>query len=65
MITHTAPKSKFRIIGYDSFDNDQWKVGDYATLDEAKKEANKRGGQMTIMYVHNDKGEIVHRSGSY
>lgn len=65
MTKHKAPKNKFRVIGFDSFDHESFFVGDYATKVMAISAANSRSGQMTIMYVHNDKGEIVYRTGSF
>lgn len=61
----TAKKSKFRVVGYDSFSNEDWKVGEYWSLDKAKEQADKRAGTMTLMYVYDDKGKLVYSAGSY
>ena len=62
---HVAPKGKFRVIVFDSFDHEQAYVGDFKTKEAACKKAESIGGTMTIAYVHNDKGEIVTQYGSY
>ena len=52
-----APKGKFRVVGADTFDGDDWVQGDFDTLEEAKECADKKGCQMTKMYFYNDKGQ--------
>ena len=56
---------EFRVNGHDSFDNETFWVGDYGSKEEAVKVANARGGQMTLMYVHDYTNAIVHRAGSF
>lgn len=60
---HVASPGKFKVIGFDSFDRETYPIGQYDTLKEAKLHCV--GGQMSIKYVHNDKGEIVYQNGSY
>jgi hypothetical protein len=60
-----APKGKFRVTGYDSFSHDDWMEGDYDTAKEALKVAKKKGGQMTLMYVWDDKGTRIGKEGSF
>jgi len=54
--TLTAPKGKFRVVGVDTFDGGDWVQGDFDTLDAAMAEARSKGGEMTKMYVYDDKG---------
>ena len=39
-----APKDKFRVIGVDTFSNEDWEQGVFDTIDEAKKVAKDKGG---------------------
>ncbi len=62
---HKAPKGKYRVVVFDSFDHEEAIVGDFNTLEDAQTKANSIGGTMTIAYVHDDKGTIIDRFGSY
>ena len=67
-VDHKAPKGKFRVVVYDSFDNGQAVVGDFKGLEAAQEKARsvvERAGQMTIAYIHDEKGTIIDRFGSY
>lgn len=64
-VTFAAPEGKFRIIGYDSFDNDDWHDGDHDTLEAALKVARDKGGEMTIMHVYNDQGKHMSSAGTF
>lgn len=59
-----APKGKFRVIGVDTFDGGDWKVGDFNRTN-AIKTADQKGGQMTKMYVYDDKGKCIHEAGTF
>jgi hypothetical protein len=57
---------KYKVVGYDSFDHEEFPVGEYATEKEAVDVANARGGTMTLMYVYNMvSGCRVHKAGSF
>jgi len=60
-----APKGKFRVIGFDSFSREFWHDGDFSKKNRAIECAKKKAGQMTLMYVHDDSGEIVFQAGNY
>ena len=60
-----APKGKFRVIGVDTFDGGDWVVGDYTTLEEARKIARAKGGEMTVMHIYNDKGAHQGQAGTF
>lgn len=53
----------FRVVGVDTFDGGDWIVGDYKTLEEAKR--NAVGGTMLKKYVYNKDGRCVYSSGSF
>lgn len=65
MTEHKAPKGKYRVVIFDSFDHSQAPAGDFKTLEDAQAKAKSIGGTMTIAYVHDDKGTIIDRFGSY
>lgn len=60
-----APKGMFRVIGVDTFSNEDWCNGDYKTKAEAFGEASTKGGTMTKMYVYDDKGVCLFEAGSF
>ena len=60
-----APKSKFRVVGVDTFDGGDWVQGDFDTLEKAKECADKEGAPMTKTYVYNDKGQLVYEAGTF
>lgn len=65
-VNHKAPKGKFRVVVFDSFDHGEAIAGDFPTLEAAQARARDIGRQqMTIAYIHNDKGVIVGKYGSY
>lgn len=61
----TAPKGQFRVIGVDTFSNEDWVYGDYKTLQEAKDFARQKGGNMNMVYVYDDKGYFMFQAGTY
>lgn len=63
--THIAPKGKFRVIGVDTFDGGDWHDGDYDTKEAALEVARKKGGNMTILYVYDDKGNRIGSAGTF
>lgn len=62
-----APKGKFRVIGVDTFDGSDWVDGDFDTLEQARKHANKKtkGKQMLKMHVYDDTGLHRHDAGTF
>ena len=60
-----APMGKFRIVGVDTFSNEDWVEGDFVTLEQAKHVANQRGGEMRKMYIYNDQGNYLYEAGTY
>ena len=60
-----APAGKFRVVGVDTFSNDDWVQGDFDTLEEAQATADKKGGEMTKMHVYDDKGNHRHEAGTF
>jgi len=62
-----APEKKgwFRVIGVDTFDGTDWVYGDYATLEEARKIAEKHAAPMLKVHIYNDKGEHVEDFGTF
>lgn len=55
----------YTVEGYDSFSREGFPVGRYATANEAIEVANRKGGQMTLMYVYDPDGKRIHTAGSY
>ena len=60
-----APEGKYRIIGVDTFDGEDWLYKDEESLDEAVKFANQHGSQMNLVYVYDNQGRCVYRAGSF
>lgn len=65
MIPLKAPKGKFRVVGVDTFSNEDWLVGDFDSLSMAMEVADKKGGTMTKMHVYDDKGNHLHEAGTF
>ncbi len=60
-----APEGKFRVVGVDTFDGDDWLQGDFNTEEEALAVANKEGGTMTKMHVYDDQGRHLGEAGTF
>ena len=62
-----APTSKFRVVGVDTFDGDDWVVGDYPTLDEAKAVVRDqtKGKEMLKMHVYDEDGRHLFDAGVF
>ena len=63
--SRSAPKGKYRVIGVDTFDGGDWHQGDFDTKQAALNEARAKGGEMTKMYVYDDKGRHVGNAGTF
>lgn len=61
----TAPKGMFRVIGVDTFSHEDWHYEDFDNLKDAKDFANKKGGNMNMVYVYDDKGDYKYHAGTY
>ena len=53
-----APEGKFRVLGFDSFSRDDFKI-DFNDEGDAIRFAKKRAADMLRMYVYNSAGELV------
>lgn len=60
-----APKGQFRVVGVDTFSNEDWVYGDFNSLQEAKDFANSKGGNMNMVYVYDENGQFKHQAGTY
>ena len=60
-----ALTGEYRVVLVDTFDGSDCVIGNYKDLDEATKIADKKGGQMTIVYVYDSAGKIVYSAGSF
>lgn len=62
-----APAGKFRVIGVDTFDGDDWVEGDFDTVNLARAHAAKKtaGEQMLKMHIYNDQGIHVAAAGTF
>jgi len=62
-----APKGKYRIIGVDTFDGDDWLEKDCDTLTEAQKHIIEKvkGQQMLKMYIYDDTGKYISNAGTF
>lgn len=56
----------YKVVGYDSFDHEEFPVGEYATKEEAIAVANSESGAMTLMYVYDlMTGHRIHKAGTF
>lgn len=62
-----APTGKFRVVGVDTFDGDDWVEGDFDTINAARIHVGKktRGQQMLKMHIYNDRGDHVGDGGTF
>ncbi len=62
-----APTGKFRVIGVDTFDGDDWVEGDFPSLGEALAHvrAQTSGKQMLMMHVYDEHGRHTGDAGSF
>lgn len=59
-----APKGKFRVVGFDLYDQSDYEVGDFDTEGVALSKANKRNAKRPsvfadIWYVYDDTGKVL------
>lgn len=62
-----APDGEFRVIGVDTFDNDDWHEGDFDSLQLALDHVAERteGQEMLKMHIYDDQGNHVGEGGSF
>lgn len=60
-----APNGMYRVIGVDTFDDDDWIEGDFSTSKEAIDRANEKGGEMLKCHVYDDTGKHIAEAGTY
>jgi len=60
-----APKGKYRVLLYDSFDHEDAIILTTKFKQTAIDCAKSKSGQMLIAYVVDDKGKTVYKAGSY
>mgnify|MGYP001559318669 CR=1 FL=1 len=62
-----APNGKFRVIGVDTYDGENWVEGDFDTLEQATKHAyeHTKDKNMLKMHVYDDTGHHRYEAGRY
>ena len=64
-----APKGQYRVIGLDPIDTLTWPSGplwkDCETFDEARDLADRNGELYLWVYVYDDAGEILYKTGCH
>jgi hypothetical protein len=61
-----APARSFRVIGVDLSNRaDNFVIGNFDKLQEAKEAAIRRAQVGTPIYIYDDEGELVERYGSW
>lgn len=56
---------KYRVVGVDTFSNEDWLEGDFDTLEEAICHAEENGGTMLKMYVYDENGHFKAEAGEF
>lgn len=56
---------KYRVVGVDTFSNEDWLENDFDTFQEAREHADKKGGVMTKMYVYDEDGNYIYEAGEF
>jgi len=62
-----APKGKFRIVGVNTFLNNDWHEKDVDTLQNAKKiiEEKTRGEEKLRYYIYDENGKFIADAGTF
>jgi hypothetical protein len=65
--SRNAPTGKFRVVGVDTFDREDWVEGDFHTAAAAVAHAESRtaGKQMLKMHVYDDQGRHIAEAGTF
>lgn len=60
-----APRGKYRVVGVDTFDGEDFLIGDFDSKEEAIQIAHERGGHMRKTHVYSDAGKHIGEGGSF
>lgn len=60
-----APEGKFRVVGVDTFSDEDWIQGDYDTEQEAIDAATALGQPMLKAHVYDDQGRHLFEAGTF
>ncbi len=60
-----APPGKFRVVGVDTFANEDFVIDDFSERATALEVAQKKGGQMFKTYVYDDMGKNIGEGGTF
>lgn len=60
-----APPGKYRVVLVDTFDGGDCILSTTSDKQKAIKLADEKGGQMTKVYVYDDKGCQIHSAGTF
>ena len=60
-----APRGRFRLVGVDTFAGpfEDFLVGDFEDLDDAKREAVARASRLVPFYIYNERGQMIFSAG--
>ena len=63
----TAPPDRYRVLGVEisATSESVFAVGDFDSLDAAKKAAEQKAGTGVPVFIYNDHGELIVRYGSW
>lgn len=63
----TAPPAQYRVLGVEiqATSESVFSIGDFASLDAAKKAAEQKACTGVPIFIYNDHGELVVRYGSW
>jgi hypothetical protein len=63
----TAPPAQFRVLGVEIHATSEsvFSIGDFDSLDAAKKAAKQKAGTGVPIFIYNDHGEFIVRYGSW
>ena len=63
----TAPPAQYRVLGVEinATSESVFSIGDFASLDAAKKAAEQKAGTGVPIFIYNDHGELIVRYGSW
>jgi hypothetical protein len=63
----TAPPAQYRVLGVEinATSESVFSIGDFTSLDTAKKAAEQKAGTGVPIFIYNDHGELIVRYGSW
>jgi hypothetical protein len=63
----TAPHAQYRVLGVEIHATSEsvFSVGDFDSLDAAKKAAEQKAGTGVPVFIYDDHGELILRYGSW